>query len=371
MTVRAVLPTRTLLSVALGGMAALVAISFLVQAGRNGDFGIDLREAFLPAAHRVLHGDSPFPAPDSPAVGGRTAYVYPPATALVLAPVSWLPGGAVAIVTTVLLALAVVATLRLLGVVDPLCYAAAFLWGPVLAGLQTANLTLLLGLALAAFWRWRDDPGRAGLALAASLAPKLFLWPVALWAFATRRGRAAVVGVGLAVAVTAITWAAVGFAGFHDYPRLVRNLTRAERDDSYSIFALARALGAGSQLAWALWLAVGLVVLAAGLALAIRGDERRSFVLLLAVSLLLTPLVWLHYFAILLVPLAIARPRFDATWLLPVLLIGASGTGNGGVARTVLVLVVAAGVVAASIVPQREARTSQLAGRRSATSDLS
>src|SRR5262249_26998467 len=172
---RAFFQTSTLLSVVFLGVAALVAISFLGEAGRSGDFGIDLRQAFLPAAHRVLHGDSPFPAPDSPDVAARTAYVYPPATALVLAPVSWLPSGAVAVVVTILLALAVVGTLRLLGVVDPFCYAAAFLWGPVLAGLQTANLTLLLGLALAAFWRWRDDRARAGIALAASLAPKVFL----------------------------------------------------------------------------------------------------------------------------------------------------------------------------------------------------
>ena len=32
------------------------------------------------------------------------------------------------------------------------------------------------------------------------------------------------------------------------------------------------------------------------------------------------PIVWLHYLVVLLVPLAIARPRFSAIWLLPVLL---------------------------------------------------
>jgi len=357
--------------VALGAIALLVAVSFLVQAHRDGDFGIDLRQAFLPAAERVLHGNSPFPAPDSPDVEARSAYAYPPLTALVLAPVAWLPHGAVAVVVVALLALAVVGTLRLLGVVDPLCYAAAFLWGPVLAGLQTANLTLLLGLALAAFWRWRDDTARAGLALAASLAPKLFLWPVALWALVTRRARAGVLGIAFAVLVTAVCWAAVGFAGLGDYPTLVRNLTRVERDDSYTVFALARELGAGSQLAWAIWIVVGVAVVATAVAVALRGDEQRAFVLLVTASLLLTPLVWLHYFAILLVPLAIARPRFDLTWLLPVLLIGASGTGNGGVGRTVLVLAVSAAVVAAALAPERAAWGGQPAARRRTISDLS
>ena len=32
------------------------------------------------------------------------------------------------------------------------------------------------------------------------------------------------------------------------------------------------------------------------------------------------PIVWLHYLVLLLVPLAIARPRFSLLWLLPVLL---------------------------------------------------
>ena len=74
----------------------------------------------------------------------------------------------------------------------------------------------------------------------------------------------------------------------------------------------------GADTAWALWLAVGLAVLVAGVIVAIRGDEQRAFALLIAASLVLTPIVWLHYFAILIVPLAIARPRFDLTWLLPV-----------------------------------------------------
>jgi len=362
--------TRPVL-VALGGIALLVAFSFLVQAHRNGEFGIDLQGAFLPAAERVLHGDSPFPAPDSPAVQARAAYAYPPLTALVLAPVAWLPHGAVAVVVVALLALAVAGTLRLLGVVDPLCYAAAFLWGPVLAGLQTANVTLVLGLALAAFWRWRDDTVRGGLALVASIAPKLFLWPLALWALVTRRARAGVLGIAVALVVTAVGWAAVGFAGLGDYPTLVRNLTRVERDDSYTVFALARELGAGSELAWAIWIAVGVTVVAAAVAVALRGDEQRAFVLLVAASLLLTPLVWLHYFAILLVPLAIARPRFDLTWLLPVLLIGASGTGNGGVGRTVLVLGVSAAVVAAALAPERAMWGGQSVARRRTISDLS
>ena len=51
-----------------------------------------------------------------------------------------------------------------------------------------------------------------------------------------------------------------------------------------------------------------------------RGDEVRAFTCAVAATLALSPIVWLHYLVVLLVPLAIARPRFSAIWLLPILL---------------------------------------------------
>jgi hypothetical protein len=40
----------------------------------------------------------------------------------------------------------------------------------------------------------------------------------------------------------------------------------------------------------------------------------------LTLSLLATPVVWIHYFVLLLVPLAIMRPRLSGAWLLPLAL---------------------------------------------------
>ena len=51
-----------------------------------------------------------------------------------------------------------------------------------------------------------------------------------------------------------------------------------------------------------------------------RGDDFRSFTAALGATLALSPIVWLHYLVVLLVPMAIARPRFSALWLLPILL---------------------------------------------------
>jgi hypothetical protein len=51
-----------------------------------------------------------------------------------------------------------------------------------------------------------------------------------------------------------------------------------------------------------------------------QGDDFRSFTAALGATLALSPIVWLHYLIVLLVPVAIARPRFSLVWLLPVLL---------------------------------------------------
>ncbi len=45
--------------------------------------------------------------------------------------------------------------------------------------------------------------------------------------------------------------------------------------------------------------------------------DRRSFTFALAAALALTPVVWNHYLLLLIVPVAIARPRLSGLWLLP------------------------------------------------------
>jgi hypothetical protein len=41
------------------------------------------------------------------------------------------------------------------------------------------------------------------------------------------------------------------------------------------------------------------------------------FALAIGVALLLTPILWLHYFALLLVPLAVTAKRITLCWMLP------------------------------------------------------
>ena len=112
----------------------------------------------------------------------------------------------------------------------------------------------------------------------------------------------------------------IGFAGFGEYPDLLRRLSELQSERSYSIVGMAATLGVGEGVGRAATLVVGGALLVACVVLARRGDEERSFTCAVAATLALSPIVWLHYLVLLLVPLAILRPRFSLLWLLPVLL---------------------------------------------------
>ena len=115
-------------------------------------------------------------------------------------------------------------------------------------------------------------------------------------------------------------WALIGFDGFTGYPDLLRRLSEIQSERSYSLVGMAATVGLPAEVGKALTFGVGLGLLAGCVAFARRRDDFRSFTCALAATLALSPIVWLHYLVVLLVPMAIARPRFSALWLLPVLL---------------------------------------------------
>ena len=115
-------------------------------------------------------------------------------------------------------------------------------------------------------------------------------------------------------------WAAIGFDGLTGYPDLLRRLSDIQSERSYSLVGMAATAGLGGAVGQALTLLVGGALLVGCVAFARRADDQRSFTCAIAATLALSPIVWLHYLVVLLVPMAIARPRFSLLWLLPVLL---------------------------------------------------
>jgi hypothetical protein len=349
--------TRTAIVVALFGALPVVAL-LLIFAHAAGDGQVtDFENAFYPSGQAIVDGTSPYPEADDPELAAGTEYVYPPLTALASVPFTVISAGAAGMVVMALLVVAVIATLWVVGVRDWRCYGLAFLWPPVISAIQTGNVTIPLALGAALAWRYRDRAWASGGSLGLTLATKLFLWPLVLWLGFTRRIAAAAVAVGVGVIGLLVSWAVIGFAGIGEYPDLLRRVQELEEGESYTVYALALDLGATNGLARAIWVLLA-VSLVAGIAeLGRRHDERRAFAIALAAALACSPIVWLHYFALLLVVVGVAERRLGAAWFVPLAMYGSTGTLNGTTAQTALTISAAVLTVALAVRPARLTRS--------------
>jgi hypothetical protein len=271
--------------------------------------------------------------------------VYPPLGALLSIPAQVVSFDTAGVALMVLLTLAGLAIPFVLGVRDWRCYGVILLWPPMWNAIQTGNMTLLLGLAAALAWRFRDARAIPSLLVGVTLAAKLFLWPLVVWFAATRRLATALLTVLVGGLLLVLSWAAIGFAGLVDYPELMRRLEDAVGMDSYTLYIVGLDLGLPSPLARLLWLALGGALLAAVVVVGRRGDERSAFILALAAALALTPIVWLHYFALLLLVVALAQPRLGLLWFLPLGMVVTPGSGHPTPFETAATLALAALVV--------------------------
>lgn len=279
--------------------------------------------------------------------GGGGDFAYPAPAALALAPFGLLPYTVAAAIFVALAILCVPASLYLVGVRDWRCHGAAFLTGATLSVIIAGALTSVLMLGVAIAWRYREKWKLAGGVVAAVVLAKIFLWPLLLWLVATRRWRGALAAGAVTVAAALAGWAVTGFASLVHYPSVLARMASLEQGEGYSSVALGLALGldAGPARAGAMVLTL---VLAVGIFALARGEDgdRRSFSLAVVTALAATPIVWLHYFVLLFVPIALARPRLSGLWLLPIGFWACSIRSGGdpvliviGVALTVLVVV--------------------------------
>jgi hypothetical protein len=269
-------------------------------------------------------------------------FPYPPLPALTAIPLTALSLDAAGLLVMASLVVAALLTLRVLDVRDWRCYGLMLLWPPVVSAIQTGNVTLWLGLAAALTWRFRDRLLTPGASVGVTLAVKFFLWPLVVWFGATRRYASAVVAFVVGAGLLLLSWAPLGFAGLVDYPDLLRRLEETVGEDSYTAYIVGLDLGLPSAAARAIWLAAGLALVAAVVLLGRRGDERRAFVVAIAASLALTPIVWLHYFALLVVVVAVARPRLGPVWFVPLAMVITPGSGHPAPLETAATLAIAA-----------------------------
>jgi hypothetical protein len=199
--------------------------------------------------------------------------------------------------------------------------------------------------------------------LALAAAAKLFLWPLLVWLLVTRRFRA--FGAALAtLAATLALWAGIDAGGMRKYPETVRLLDEMQRWKSYSVHSLFISLHVAVSTSELVAGAAAVAAVAALVLLRRRGDEV-TFAAAVVVALIATPILWNHYLVLLLVPIALARPRLAPLWLLPLVLwITPHPESVGVVWRIVLVLAVIVVVGVQSVRRRSPSRplTERLAG---------
>jgi hypothetical protein len=279
----------------------------------------DFRREFWPAAHRLLNGVNPY-SRTWQNINAGVAFPYPALTAVAFVPLALVPHNITDVAFLVLGLASIPATLKVLGVRDPRVYGIVLLWAPVVAAWQSENLTLLLALGIACVWRVRDRPLVAGLLVAAMISLKPFIWPIGIWLILTRRWTAARYAATAAVVLNLAAWGVVGFAQIDSYRRLTAAVATAMSRRSYTILNLGLGVGLGHAVAYAIAVLVAAGIGAWCLLAVRRRDQRLLLALCLALAMLATPVIWSHYFTLMLIPLALYRPRLTWLWFLPVVL---------------------------------------------------
>lgn len=270
---------------------------------------------FWRAGHDVLHGHTPYPLPAASELRAQNQFVYPAPAAVAMAPFALL---SLPVSATLFLALSIAcigASLWLAGVRDVRCYALAAGSLPVIQGVVMGTVTPVLMLLLALAWHKRDSTRWIAGTAAAAVAIKLFVLPIGLWLVATRRLRETVAAVAAAVALLAAGWLVVGPHTATTYPHLLSSLTAVEGGYGYALYALALRAGASATVAKlvsvAAVAALGVLILRAG-----RRHDAAAFALAVVACLACSPIVWNHYFGLLIVAIAVLRPRLSWLWAL-------------------------------------------------------
>jgi len=304
------------------GLAALVIAWAALRESAGHDYDL---VAYLGAAARVAAGGTPYQpetlgGPFRPGPAGL--YLYPPPLAVLFAPFAGLPETIIS-VGWFALRVGVLAVGCALMPVRPwirgtslLVAAASY---PVLVDVNLGNVSVAVFALTAAAWRFLDRPS-GSIAVAAALALRPPLVVVVAWWGLRRRWRPIAWALGALVVLGALALPFVGVAGYIDYLVVVRNVAGMQGvPRNVDLWSMALAAGLPPPLPTLAFLGgalAGLGIMLAG----IRRDRDVAFVTAVGASLLLAPLLWVHYLVALILPAALLADR-GRRWaiLLPLL----------------------------------------------------
>ena len=305
--------------VTLGLVPILVTVWVIYHMYASGIAAVDFRDSFWVAGWRTLHGLDPYTWTHAQIAGG-VSFPYPAVTALLLAPLGLLSSFADSFAITALGMIAAPLSLWHMRIRDWRVYGAVALWAPVVVGWQTANFTLVLVVGVALLWRFRDREWVAGAIIAGLVSIKPIMAPLWLWLVLTRRWRAAAIGAGIGTLVSAAAWTVLGWHELSQWLSLLSLQGRLRDSVGYSLVALATHLGLGRAVGVALIVVLALGLSAFAVILPKRKRGQHVFAAAVLLTIVISPQADVHYFAFLLVPLALARPRLSWAWLVPLVL---------------------------------------------------
>lgn len=300
-----------------GVLPAIVTVWFIRLVYTSHSEAVDFRASFWPAAWRLLHGHDPYSWTHAQILSGAS-FPYPALTALLMAPAALVSSAVSSIPVTLICISAAPAALWLVGVRDWRLLGLILAWEPVVIGWTTANFTLILAVGLAATWRWRERPAVAGALVAAMIATKPIMAPIWLWFVVTRRYRAATWAAALALVATAIGWTVMGWAELPRWLHLLSLQRQLRGDNGYGMASVSvHSLGLGATAGTAITVALSCALAAKCVLLGRQGRQAAAFALAVVLTIVISPQVDDHYFALLAVPLAVVRPRLGWSWILP------------------------------------------------------
>jgi hypothetical protein len=316
-----------------------VAIGMFATAHSSNSLAADFHNELYPEAKLLLDWTNPFPGPDAALQYGHNL-IWPPLAALLVAPLTVLSAGAADWAMALIGVACSLLSLRIVGVRDWRVYGVFAMWPQVIGEIRVSHLTPVLCVLLALAWRYRDVRFAPGLAVGLAGAIKFFLWPLGIWLAAIGRARETLVAALVAGASLLLV---LPFTSLEDYARTLIELGKDFDQDSYSPFGFLMQLGVSETPARIVTYALGAILLVACW-------RRASLGLAVAAALVLSPIVWLDYYAVAAIPLAVVRPRLSLVWLAPLatwgLLSAGIGAGNGwGSARVLIVFAIVFAVI--------------------------
>jgi hypothetical protein len=320
-------------------LPVVVAIGMFATARSTDSLAADFKAELYPEAKLLLDWTNPFPGPDAVLENGHNL-IWPPVAAFLVSPLTALPAGAANWAIALIGIGCSLLSLWIVGVRDWRVYGLFALWPQVIGEIRVSHLTPVLCVLLAVAWRYRDVRFAPGVALGLAGAIKFFLWPLGVWLAAIGRARETLVAAFVAAASLLLI---LPFTNLEDYLRTLIELGKDFDQDSYSPFGFLVQIGVGETPARVVAYLIGATLLVACW-------RRASLGLAVAAALVLSPIVWLDYYAVAAIPLATVRPRLSPVWFAPLatwgLLSAGIGAGNGwGSARVLLVFAVVFAVV--------------------------